>query len=114
MKLKEILLKEEPKADKKISAADITRQRQAREKEQLKIRQSRELSRAREQDFRAKEAERRSAEQKKMNQQRLTKSESLELEFDFGLNNENIYEYLEDGTLKLVQAYKKATPGEDI
>ena len=47
-----------------------------------------------------------------MNQQRLTKSESLE--FDFGLNNENIYEYLEDGTLKLVQAYKKATPGEDI
>ena len=112
MKLKKKIIKEEPKADKKITAVDVTRQRQNREKEQLKIRQARELARAREQDFRAKEVERRSTEQKKMNQQRLTKSESLE--FDFGINNDNVYEYLEDGTLKLVQSYKKATLGEDI
>ena len=107
--MKKIL--KEAETNKKPSNADIIRQRQQREKEQMKIRQSRELAKAREQDFKSKELERRSLEQKKMNQQR-AKMESNEI--DFGLKNENIYEYLEDGTIELVKAYKKAVPGQDI
>ena len=106
--LKNVLMEEAPSKPKVATAVDVTRQRQDREKQQMKIRQSRELAKAREQDFRKKEMERRSQEQQKMAKQR---TESIEI--DFGPNLENVYEYLEDGTLELVNAYKKMTPGEN-
>ena len=104
------LIAEEPKAIKAPTAADATRKRQEREKQQMKVRQSREMAKAREKDFRDKEMKKRAAEQKKMAQQAAT-TESMEI--DFGTNNEKIYEYLEDGTTKLVNTYKKMTPGEN-
>ncbi|CAB4141227.1 hypothetical protein UFOVP410_66 [uncultured Caudovirales phage] len=110
MKTLRHLLAEEPKQIKAPTASDITRKRQEREKQQMKIRQSREMAKAREKDFRDKEMKKRAAEQQKMAQQ-TTKTESTTI--DFGLNNENVYEYLEDGTTKLVNTYKKMTPGEN-
>lgn len=109
--LKDILI-EEVSGNKPKTASDVTRERQKREKQQLQVRQARELAKAREQDFKTKEAEKRAAEQRKLAQQRATASESLEL--NFGPENENVYEYLEDGTFELVSTYKKMTPGQDI
>jgi hypothetical protein len=112
MKILKELLTEEPAGNKPKTASDTTRERQKREKQQLQIRQARELAAAREQDFKRKESEKRAAEQKKLAQQRITASEALEL--DFGPENKNVYEYLEDGTFDLVKNYKKVVPGQDI
>lgn len=75
---------------------DKTRERQKQEIEQIKSRHFDELQKAREKDYRAKEAEKMRSEE----------------DVDFGADNEYIYEYLEDGTTKLVDAYKRDTPGE--
>lgn len=105
--LKQILEATTPQIakNKPPTATDQVRKRHDREKKELKIKQNREAEKARERDFRAKEQERRSKEQQKAAQQ-AAKSEDI----DFGENQENIYEYLEDGTLELVQAYKKVVP----
>lgn len=96
--------------NKQPSASDKTKQRQEREKEQLAQRHAREAQAAREQDFRKKESDRRSQEQQKAAERAAAKTEDVEL--DFVEDCENVYEYLEDGTWKLVDSYKKCTPGQ--
>ena len=101
---------ETPLNTKPKTTVDVTRDRQKKEKEELKIRQDREMSKAREQDFKKKEQERTDAENKKRAQQAAKdaqKSEEVCSE-----HGELIPEYLEDGTLTLVRAYKMTTPGE--
>lgn len=85
---------------------DKTRERQEREKEQLKIKQTRELEKAREQDFKKKEQDKKTKERQKQLEKETQKRENIEL--DFGKDQSNIYEYLEDGTPELVKAYKKS------
>ena len=89
--------------------AERTKERQDREKEDLKSRQEREMSRAREQDFNKKEMERRTELAKKKAEQDAKKQESTDVEVDAA---EYVPEYLEDGTLVLVRSYKSSTPGE--
>jgi hypothetical protein len=85
---------------------DKTRDRQEREKEQLKVKQTRELEKAREQDFKKKEQDRKVKERQKQLEKQTKKQENTQL--DFGKESENIFEYLEDGTLELVKSYKKS------
>lgn len=92
------------------TVVDKTRDRQQKEKEQLKVRQDREMAKAREQDFRDKEQKRTDKENQKRAQQAAQdaqKSEAIDME-----DGELIPEYLEDGTLTLVRSYKMTTPGE--
>ena len=94
------------------TVVDKTRDRQQKEKEQLKVRQDREMNKARDQDFRDKEQKRTDKENQKRALQaskNAQKSEDVDADFDDG---ELIPEYLEDGTLTLVRSYKLATPGE--
>jgi hypothetical protein len=86
-------------------AEDRVRERQQREKEALKIRQNRERERAREQDFRKKAAERKAKDTKK-NIERQAKQEDVD-------PNQEVNEYLEDGTDELVHTYKKNLPGQN-
>lgn len=108
MKTLKKILKEEPQ--KQPTASDRARERQAREKEQMQQRQAKELEKAREQDFRKKEADRRAQEQQKTAEKLAKKNEDLD--FKFEIDEGSIYEFLEDGTFKLVQNYKKSTPGQ--
>lgn len=85
------------------TAADQVKDRHEREKEQLKIKQDRESAAARERDFKKKESEKRAKEQQKAAEKRAQTREDLDLNSD-----ENITEYLEDGTDELVDAYKKS------
>lgn len=85
-------------------AEDRVRERQAREKEALKIRQERERERAREQDFRKKAAERKAKDTKKKIE-RQSKQEDVD-------PTQEVNEYLEDGTDELVNTYKKNLPGQ--
>lgn len=93
---------------KQPSVADKTRERQEREKEQMRANHERQMSQARQQDFRQKEMERKRAEQQKSAEKLASKKESIQ----FGENFDEIYEYLEDGTYELVNAYKKSLPGQ--
>jgi hypothetical protein len=89
------------------SNADKVKERQQREKDELKTRQERDLARAREQDFNKKEMDRRTELAKKKSEQDAKKQESVE-----GDDAEYVPEYLEDGTLVLVRTYKSTTPGQ--
>lgn len=89
------------------SAQDRVRERNRREKDALKIRQNRELERAREQDFRKKAADRKAADVKRATE-KLGESDSQIVDDP---NAEPVNEYLEDGTDELVSAYRKNTPG---
>lgn len=89
------------------SAEDRARERIGREKEAAKIRQNREIERAKEQDFRKKTAERKAKDVKK-NLERLGKNEDVVQD-----DSETVNEYLEDGTDELVNSYKKALPGQE-
>ena len=102
----EFLTKKIEEDIKQPTNADKTRERQEREKEQLKIKQTRELEKAREQDFKKKEQDRKVKDRQKQLEKQTKKQENIEL--DFGKDSENIYEYLEDGTLELVKSYKKS------
>ena len=102
----EFLTKKIEEDIKQPTNADKTRERQEREKEQLKIKQTRELEKAREQDFKKKEQDRKIKDRQKQSEKQTKKQENIEL--DFGKDSENIYEYLEDGTLELVKSYKKS------
>ena len=73
-----------------------TKERQARELETIKDRHFDELQVARLRDYENKKAEK-------------DRNESV---IDFGENDDYIYEYLEDGTIQLVTAYIKDTPGQ--
>lgn len=88
------------------TTTDKARDRQSREKGDMKTRHGREMERAREQDFRQKESERRQQEAQKKAQQAAQKSESVEDDAEF------VPEYLEDGTLVLVKNHKSMTPGQ--
>jgi hypothetical protein len=89
------------------SAEDRVRERNTRDKGALKVRQTRELERAREQDFRKKEADRKAVEIKK-NAERLKESDADVINDP---DAEAVNEYVEDGTDEAVAAYRKATPG---
>lgn len=89
--------------------SDKVRERQKREKDELKARQERELARAREQDFNKKEMERRTELAKKKAEQDAKKQEATDVETD---DAEFVPEYLEDGTLVIVRTYKSSTPGQ--
>lgn len=89
------------------SAEDRVRERVRREKEAAKIRQNREIERAKEQDFRKKVADRK-AKEIKHNLDKLGKTEQMDQ-----ADTETVNEYLEDGTDELVNSYKKALPGQE-
>jgi hypothetical protein len=86
------------------TAADQVKDRHEREKEQLKLKQDRESAAARERDFKKKEAEKQAKEQQKAAEKRAQQREDV----DVNQNDENLTEYLEDGTEELVDAYKKS------
>lgn len=94
------------------TSADKARDRQTREKEELSVRHNREMEKAREQDFRKKEAEKRQKEMQKRAEQNAKKQESAESHFEDESDAEFVPEYLEDGTLVLVKNYKSNTPGQ--
>ena len=91
------------------SAEDRVRERNLRDKDALKIRQNRELERAREQDFRKKVADRKAADAKRA-AEKLGESDDATTNAD-GTPVEPVNEYVEDGTDEAVAAYRKATPG---
>lgn len=88
-------------------AEDRARERIRREKDAAKVRQNREIERAREQDFRKKTADRKEKDIKRK-LDKLGKAEEIELD-----DSEPVNEYLEDGTDELVNSYKKALPGQE-
>lgn len=96
-------------ADKPPTMVDKARERQNREKEELKNRQSKELEKARQDDFRKKEAENRQKEAQRRAELAAKKQESVDPEENAA---EYVPEYLEDGTLVLVKNYKANTPGQ--
>jgi hypothetical protein len=85
---------------------DKLKDRQNREKEQLKIKQDRELERARLQDFQKKETDRKLKDKQKQLEKQTKKQEDVQPPIED--DESKIFEYLEDGTLELVQAYKKS------
>jgi hypothetical protein len=97
-----------PFSDKEPTSVDRARGRQDREKDELKTRQAKELEKARQDDFRKKEAETRQKEAQKRAELAAKKQESVESDN----TAEYVPEYLEDGTLVLVKNYKANTPGQ--
>lgn len=102
------------KTDKPPTQVDKARDRQNREKEELRVRQARELAKAREDDFRKKESERRQKEAQKAAALSAKKNQQNEESSESENQNpaEYVPEYLEDGTLVLVKTYKANTPGQ--
>lgn len=107
---KTFLNEAESKTNKPPTAVDKARDRQTREKEEMRARQQRELQKAREDDFKKKESETRQKEAQKRAQMAAKTQESLDAEG--GDDAEYVPEYLEDGTLVLVKTYKANTPGQ--
>lgn len=99
----------EADTNKPPTSVDKARDRQTREKEELRTRQARELEKARQDDFRKKEAETRQKEAQKKAELAAKKQESVDSDENAA---EYVPEYLEDGTLVLVKTYKAATPGQ--
>lgn len=99
---------EKEKSNKPPTSVDKARERQDREKDELKTRQARELEKARQDDFRKKEADIRQKEAQKRAELAAKKQESVESDD----KAEYVPEYLEDGTLVLVKNYKANTPGQ--
>lgn len=89
------------------TAVDKVRDRINREKESDAERYSRELQRAKEQDFRKKLADTK-AKQIKKNIAKSGKAEETELP----TTSDSVNEYLEDGTDELVNSYKNCLPGQ--
>lgn len=109
MKTFRTFLNEAENTNKPPTSSDKARERQSREKEDLKTRHTREMEKARQDDFRKKEAEARQKEAQRKAEQSAKKQESVESEDDMA---EYVPEYLEDGTLVLVKNYKSNTPGQ--
>lgn len=109
MKTFKSYISEAETANKPPSSAEKARDRQTREKEDMKSRHDRELEKAREQDFRKKESDRKQQELQKKAEKNAKAQESVE---DDSADAEYVPEYLEDGTLVLVRNYKSNTPGQ--
>jgi DNA-nicking Smr family endonuclease len=106
---KTFLSEAEKNLSKPPTKVDTTRERQNREKEELRTRQTRELEKAKQDDFKKKEAENRQKEAQKQAERQAKQQESTDTESD---DVEYVPEYLEDGTLVLVKNYKANTPGQ--
>jgi len=79
------------------SSTELAKDRHDKEKDDLKRRQDLDNEKARETDFRKKEADRKRETQKK----------------DSAARSKKVNEYLEDGTDELVSTYKKYVPGQN-
>lgn len=84
-----------------------TRDQHDRQKADLRAKQQKDMQKARLLDLQKKETER----AKKEAERNLKKNVSEDI-ITVDETKIDVFEYLEDGTLKLVQAYKKATPGQ--
>lgn len=139
MKSFKTFLTEEPKSPSNLA---LTRKRQDAETDDVKNRHNRELEKARQDDFKKREAEKKNKESGRdyKNKSRLDKihrdretrfrekeasrrikhqkkqaEKEAERNMAEDITSEEydvVYEYLEDGTIEIVTAYKKATPGQ--
>ncbi len=139
MKSFKTFLSEDAKAPSNLA---IARKRQGAEVDDTKSRHNRELEKARQDDFKRREADKKNKEAKRdyKNKSRIDKmhrdresrfrekeaerrlkhqKKQAEKEADRNLAEtqisdeyELVHEYLEDGTVEIVTAYKKATPGQ--
>ena len=112
MKTFKTYISEAETANKPKTSSERVRDRQKREKDELSVRHSREMEKAKEDDFRKKAAEKRQQEIQKRAEQNAKKQESTEPSVEEDSDAEFVPEYLEDGTLVLVRNCKSSTPGQ--